>query len=189
MFDLKFQFSCLRFAFAAFFVLNSSAIAESNRAAQNEGKPIDTFTVKSSDEADARKLFNDEKLPSEGSAKSIGAATCGCIAGAKRLALDGPEWQVMRTSRNRYWGHPSLIEYIQKTSVRASKFAWAGILVGDMSMPRGGPMSSGHASHQRGTDVDLWLTAAPDHKLSKEVRETLSAGSVLKADSAEKNCQ
>lgn len=52
-------------------------------------------------------------------------------------------------------------------------------------MPRGGPMPSGHASHQRGTDADIWLTPSPDHKLSSEVRETLNAGSVLKVDSAE----
>lgn len=134
---------------------------------------------------DARKLFAEKKTPSAAPAKSIGAANCGCVAGAKKLPLDGNSWQVMRPSRNRYWGHPAMIDYIEKLAERARKLGWRGLLIGDLSMPRGGPMPSGHASHQRGTDVDIWLTAAPDHKLSNQARETLEAGSVLKVDSAE----
>jgi penicillin-insensitive murein endopeptidase len=134
---------------------------------------------------DARKLFAAVKHPSKGPAKSIGTANCGCIAGAVPLALDGPYWQVMRPSRNRYYGHPSMIKYIKDLSERANKLGWNGLLIGDINMPRGGPMPSGHASHQRGTDVDIWLTPAPDHKLSSEARETLEAGSVLKVDTAD----
>jgi penicillin-insensitive murein endopeptidase len=40
-------------------------------------------------------------------------------------------------------------------------------------------MKSGHASHQSGLDVDLWLIPMPDHMLSAEERENLSATSVL----------
>lgn len=134
---------------------------------------------------DARKLFAQVKLPADLPVKSIGTATCGCIAGAQKLPSVGPGWQVMRVSRNRYWGHPSLIEYLEKLAKRAQAVGWNGLLIGDMSMPRGGPMPSGHASHQRGTDVDIWLTQAPDHKWSIELRETLNAGSVLKLDSAD----
>ena len=35
--------------------------------------------------------------------------TKGCVAGAVQLPADGPNWQVMRPSRNRAWGHPVLI--------------------------------------------------------------------------------
>ena len=58
---------------------------------------------------------------------------------------------------------------------------WNGLLVGDLSQPRGGPMTSGHASHQVGLDADIWLTQMPDHKLTTEERETMSAASVIKS--------
>jgi penicillin-insensitive murein endopeptidase len=41
-------------------------------------------------------------------------------------------------------------------------------------------MKSGHASHQIGLDVDLWLVPMPDHTLSAAERENTSARSVLK---------
>ena len=50
--------------------------------------------------------------------------------------------------------------YIEKLSQDAAKLdGWPGLLIGDMSQPRGGPMVSGHASHQIGLDVDIWLDA------------------------------
>jgi hypothetical protein len=39
----------------------------------------------------------------------------------------------MRPARNRYWGHPDLIDYIEKLAARASRAGWRGILVGDLS--------------------------------------------------------
>lgn len=41
--------------------------------------------------------------------------------------------------------------------------------------PRGGPMLTGHASHQVGLDADIWLTPMPDRELSREEREEMSA--------------
>jgi penicillin-insensitive murein endopeptidase len=59
---------------------------------------------------------------------------------------------------------------------------WPGILVGDMSQPRGGPMLTGHASHQVGLDADIWLTPMPDRRLSREEREETSAVMMVRAD-------
>ena len=134
---------------------------------------------------DARKLFAAKKAAADLPTLSIGDPSCGCIAGARKLALDGPHWQVMRPSRNRYYGHPSMIDYIGTMSERAAAVGWNGLLIGDLNMPRGGPMPSGHASHQRGTDVDIWLQPAPERRLSESERESLQAESVLKLDSAE----
>jgi penicillin-insensitive murein endopeptidase len=85
----------------------------------------------------------------------------------------------MRLSRNRQWGLPILVDFIE-TLARdvAAKDGWPGLLVGDMAEPRGGPMVSGHASHQIGLDVDFWLNPMPAHKLSEDEREKLSAISV-----------
>ena len=52
---------------------------------------------------------------------------------------------------------------------------WPGLLIGDISQPRGGPMLTGHASHQIGLDADIWLTPMPSRPLSTRQREEMSA--------------
>src|SRR5690348_17720881 len=82
----------------------------------------------------------------------------------------------MRLSRNRNWGHPELIAFLERLANKVPKISdWNGLLVGDMSQPRGGPMLTGHASHQVGLDADIWLTPAPDRQLSRNEREEMSA--------------
>jgi penicillin-insensitive murein endopeptidase len=89
----------------------------------------------------------------------------------------------MRLSRNRYWGFPETIALIKRLSVHAHKDAgWPGILVGDIGQARGGPALSGHASHQIGLDADIWLTPMPDHLLSREEREDMSAVMMVRED-------
>jgi penicillin-insensitive murein endopeptidase len=51
-----------------------------------------------------------------------------------------------------------------------------------MSQPRGGPMITGHASHQVGLDADIWLTPMPDHELTRVEREEMSATNVVAQD-------
>ena len=85
----------------------------------------------------------------------------------------------MRPSRNRAWGTPQLVSYIEKFSADAAKDGWSGILVGDMAQPRGGPMITGHESHQIGLDVDIWYLPMPDHLMSAQERETVEAPSML----------
>ena len=109
----------------------------------------------------------------------IGSYAKGCLAGGTALPIDGPAWQAMRLSRNRVWGHPELIAFIERLAIGARADGWPGLLVGDMAQPRGGPMRTGHASHQIGLDVDLWLTPMPDRRLTGEERETISAVSML----------
>jgi penicillin-insensitive murein endopeptidase len=86
----------------------------------------------------------------------------------------------MRLSRDRRWGTTELVDYIEALARSAAQDGWPGILVGDMGQARGGPMKSGHASHQTGLDVDIWLQPMPDYVLSAKERESLSAVSVLK---------
>jgi penicillin-insensitive murein DD-endopeptidase len=122
-------------------------------------------------------------LPSAQPTEVIGSYTKGCIAGAAQMPINGDTWQVMRLSRNRYWGHPETIALLQRLSVNAHKDAgWPGILVGDIGQPRGGPALTGHASHQIGLDADVWLTPMPDHLLSREDREEMSATMMVRND-------
>jgi penicillin-insensitive murein endopeptidase len=131
----------------------------------------------------ANELFAAKPKPSHGPARAIGFYSRGCLAGAVELPVEGPHWQVMRLSRNRNWGHPNLVRTIEHLANRLPAIGgWPGILVGDMSQPRGGPARSGHASHQIGLDVDIWLTPWPDRKLSRQEREEMSAINILTED-------
>jgi penicillin-insensitive murein endopeptidase len=85
----------------------------------------------------------------------------------------------MRLSRNRNWGHPALIAFLERFAGKARSVGWPGLLVGDMGQPRGGPMLTGHASHQIGLDADIWLLPMPDRVLSEGERESISAVSVV----------
>ena len=133
------------------------------------------------DKVPAKKLFGGKILPADLKARSVGFYSRGCLAGARAMPVDGPYWQAMRLSRNRNWGHPVLIDYLQWLAREvATKDGWPGLLVGDLSQPRGGPMLSGHRSHQVGLDADVWLTPMPNRKLSRRERETMSAVPVTK---------
>jgi penicillin-insensitive murein endopeptidase len=128
----------------------------------------------------AKTLFGAQTLPAATAPKSFGFYSKGCFAGGVAIAVDGPHWQAMRLSRNRRWGHPALISLIERFSREAAQDGWNGLLLGDISQPRGGPMLSGHASHQIGLDADVWFTPMPERRLSTQERETVSARSLIR---------
>ena len=139
------------------------------------GLPADAYKIA------AKKLFGRQNVPANIKTRAIGSYAKGCLAGAKAVPIDGEAWQVMRLSRNRNWGHPDLVTLLEKLAKDAKAGGeWNGLLVGDLSQPRGGPMLTGHASHQIGLDADVWLTPMPDRTLSKAERENISATVVVK---------
>jgi penicillin-insensitive murein endopeptidase len=133
-------------------------------------------------DAPAKQLFGVQKEPAHLQARAIGFYAKGCLAGAQALPINGETWQVMRLSRNRNWGHPNLIAALERLAAQAPKVGWRGLLVGDLAQPRGGPMLTGHASHQIGLDADIWLTPMPERTLSREEREEMAATSVVNSE-------
>lgn len=134
----------------------------------------------------AKRLFGLVQSPAPGAPAAIGGYTEGCLVGAVQLPADGPNWQVMRPSRNRAWGHPTLIAFIERLAEAMPKVnGWPGLLIGDLSQPRGGPMLTGHASHQLGIEGDIWLTPMPDRRLGREEREEMSAVNLVASDGLE----
>ncbi len=131
----------------------------------------------------AKNLFGSKDLPAATAPQAHGFYSKGCFAGGVAIAADGPNWQAMRLSRNRRWGHPDLIHLVERLSRDAVADGWPGLLIGDISQPRGGPMLSGHASHQLGLDADIWLTPMPNRRMSRRERENKSATSMLKNNS------
>jgi len=156
-------------------VAGAAASAPAQDRGTLEEKVLPPLANPDSPKTPARELFGRKTKPAATAAQAIGFYAKGCLAGGVELPHDGPTWQVMRPSRNRNWGHPVLIKFLERLSERAKKAGWNGLLVGDMSQPRGGPMLTGHSSHQVGLDADIWLTPMPDHTLSREEREFTSA--------------
>src|SRR6266478_10013278 len=124
-------------------------------------KPLPPLVNPNDPELGAKELFGRKTSPAPLATHSIGFYDKGCLAGAKALPINGKTWQVMRLSRNRNWAHPDLVQLLERLASQAPKTGWRGLLVGDMSQPRGGPMRTGHASHQVGLDADIWLTPMP----------------------------
>ncbi|MBB4302091.1 penicillin-insensitive murein endopeptidase [Rhodobium orientis] len=129
--------------------------------------------------APAKQVFGRQQTPAPLKPRAIGFYSKGCLAGARPLPVTGRTWQVMRLSRNRNWGHPELIDYLEDLAGDAPKLGWNGLLIGDLAQPRGGPMLTGHASHQIGLDADIWLTPMPGRTLSAQEREKMAATSML----------
>jgi penicillin-insensitive murein DD-endopeptidase len=97
--------------------------------------------------------------PTPGPAQAIGSTADGCLIGAVELPADGTGYEVIRLSRRRYFGHGDMVEFVEGLGRRAQAAGLPLFYVGDMAQPRGGPLPFGHASHQTGIDVDIWLTA------------------------------
>jgi penicillin-insensitive murein endopeptidase len=154
--------------------------------AQDKGtlnpQPLPPLTKPEGPGTPAKELFGRKGTPAPLEARSIGFYAKGCLAGGVALPVNGKTWQVMRLSRNRNWGHPNLVQFLERLADQAPVTGWRGLLVGDMSQPRGGPMLSGHASHQVGLDADIWLTPMPDHELALEDREEMMATMIVRED-------
>jgi penicillin-insensitive murein endopeptidase len=133
-------------------------------------------------ETKANRLFGAMQDASAQVPMPIGSYARGCGAGLVELAETGPTWQAMRLSRNRNWGHPVTVQFLQELSAAATRVGWAGLYIGDISQPRGGPMTSGHASHQIGLDADIWMLPPRRLDLSAAEREEISSIPVRSAD-------
>jgi penicillin-insensitive murein endopeptidase len=155
--------------------------------AQDKGtlnpQPLPPLANPADPKTPAKELFGRARDAAPIESEPVGFYSKGCLAGGEELPVNGPNWQVMRLSRNRNWGHPALIAFLTRfapTAAEASR--WPGILIGDMSQPRGGPMLTGHASHQIGLDVDIWLTPMPGRELNRAEREEMSATNMVRED-------
>src|ERR1700735_3472680 len=143
-------------------------------------KPRPPLVNPNDPELGADELFGRVTSPARLATHSIGFYGKGCLAGAEALPISGKTWQVMRPSNNRNWAHPDMVALLERLSAKVHEVAgWPGLLVGDISQPRGGPMLTGHGSHQIGLDADIWLTPMPNRRLSPAERDSISATEVV----------
>jgi penicillin-insensitive murein endopeptidase len=119
------------------------------------------------------------RSPASDQPRVHGTYTNGCIAGASKLSADSPHWQVLKPSRNRAWGHPTLVRLLEDLARQAAADGHRGFLVGDLAQARGGPMPFGHNSHQTGLDADIWLTPLPNRRLTLDELESFTPPSMV----------
>lgn len=125
--------------------------------------------------------WSEVAYPLSGPPQVIGSYAAGCIAGAMALPLTGDGYQIMRASRNRYYGHPALIRLVERLGRQAAAQG-SRLLIGDLGQPRGGPMPNGHRSHQSGLDADIWFLQQPrDQSLSRSDTEQIEMPSMIRA--------
>jgi penicillin-insensitive murein DD-endopeptidase len=114
--------------------------------------------------------------------ESIGSYSAGCLKGAVSMPPDGVGFRVMHPARRRYYGHPQLIDFIKRLGKEVSDQKLGVLLLGDLGQARGGPMPTGHASHQIGLDVDIWYWE-PDffaeRTLTLDERENLNSVNMI----------
>lgn len=161
---------------AALLVTASCRNNDVTQAAPSNAPAATVSTQNAGDTRVAKEVFGYIPAGSSQRPEAIGSYSRGCQAGAVALPETGPTWQAMRLSRNRNWGQPVLVDYVQDLSRFAATLdGWEGIYVGDMSQPRGGPMLTGHASHQMGLDADIWMLPPDRLNLNRQEREDLSS--------------
>jgi penicillin-insensitive murein DD-endopeptidase len=171
---------------APILMLTALLVSAGPALAQDKGTvdpaPLPPLANPADPKTPAKELFGRKPRPAPLQTRSIGFYARGCLAGAVALPVNGKTWQVMRLSRNRNWGHPNLVAFLERLAEKGAKVGWPGLLVGDMSQARGGPMLTGHASHQVGLDADIWLTPMPPRELTREEREEMSATMAVAPD-------
>jgi penicillin-insensitive murein endopeptidase len=116
--------------------------------------------------------------PTNGPAIVFGSHGRACLSGAVPLPPEGVGYQAVDLPRRRHFGHPVLLAFITELGQVVAGRQLGTMLVGDMAQARGGPMSSGHVSHQGGLDVDIWfrLDVPP---LPREKRDEIPQPSVV----------
>lgn len=114
---------------------------------------------KSKKKAKTPPSWGDFKSPSNHAPEAVGGYSKGCLLGGVALPKTGVGFETIRRYRGRYFGHPELARFITDYGKTIDQLGLGPLLIGDMSQPRGGPMTSGHRSHQMGLDVDFWFTA------------------------------
>ena len=101
-------------------LLASALAAPLSALAQDPGtlhpKPLPPIANPDDPKVPAKELFGRATSGAPLAARAIGSYAKGCVAGATALPVDGDTWQVMRLSRNRNWGHPRLISFLERLS-------------------------------------------------------------------------
>jgi len=130
-----------------------------------------------------KKEWGDIRVPTANPSEIYGGYSAGCLDGAVQLTeRHNNNFLIMRPSRHRMFAHPQLIDFLESHANDIGNSNLGILAIGDLSQARGGPMSSGHASHQAGLDADIWFKRFNSFEaqvLKNQDRESYSAVSMV----------
>ena len=109
------------FRFFLFLLVVGIAPADAQDPGTLNPEPLPPLQDANSPKTPAKELFARKTTPLPGPPQSIGSYADGCLVGAIALPITGSSWQVMRVSRNRYWGNPSLVAFIERLADSGKK--------------------------------------------------------------------
>ena len=108
----------------------------------------------------AKELFVRKTTPLQGAARSIGSYNNGCLAGAAKLPITGPGWQVSGCRAIGIGGIQASSPSLSGSPIAPRRLAGPGSLSATcpsrVVVPCYWP-----PSHQIGLDVDIWFTRRP----------------------------
>ena len=114
---------------------------------------------------------------------AIGEAANGCLAGAQALPAEGKGYVQIRRERQRLFGHPETLDFVRELGAAQARQTGRYVMIGDLSQPRGGLMSSAHRSHQNGLDLDVWfLLADSPTQAQRDWPEAVAPPSMVRDD-------
>ena len=112
-------------------LLLTAVLAPQVATAQDKGtlnpRPLQPLAKPDDPATPAKELFGRKSAPENLQTRTIGFYSKGCLAGAVALPINGATWQVMRLSRNRNWGHPNLVQFLERLAAQAPKTGWHGL--------------------------------------------------------------
>ena len=118
-----------------------------------------------------------------GPPSAIGEAANGCLAGAQALPAEGKGYVQIRRERQRQFGHPQTLDFVRELGAAQASRTARYVMIGDLSQPRGGLMSSSHRSHQNGLDLDVWfLLADSPAQAQRDWPEAVAPPSMVRDD-------
>jgi len=117
-------------------------------------------------------------LPIKGKSEAIGGYSLGCLKGGVTFKRIPSGLELSQVRKGRFWGHPHLIDYLENLGKTIHQKYRRNVIVGDLSLSRGGPTVGGHNSHQSGLDVDLWFEM-PKTKRRFLLKESTEMRSIL----------
>jgi len=112
--------------------------------------------------------------------ESVGSYWNGSLKNGVALKEEGRGYQVVRTSRKRYYGHDNLVKFIETLGDASAKKKLGIILIGDMGKEKGGRIPGLHHSHQIGLDADIFYSLIKN-PLANSQREKRGPQTVLSA--------
>lgn len=95
--------------------------------------------------------------PTRGDSESLGGTSLGCLKGGKTFHGKENGIVISQSRRGRFWGHSLLIDLLTELGEFTYQRHKRYLVLGDLSLSRGGPTFGGHSSHQNGLDVDIWF--------------------------------